>query len=258
MKWWQSKVWDGYRISGNHPLTPVLREQAEDLPPDLGWYKYAVPTTRQTAYTCVGDAWANWLEMMIRRYIGDVIPQGMQIDGTAIWTESRNHDYNGNMAGGLYLEQGFYAAQRLGILPPDATLETLAPDREDICAALLTTPIVQGQIVAPGMLETNPENGGVDESKPPAPSAYAAGHATVLMANAVQNGRMFYTAQGTWGQQYGYKGYFTMSERFWQLCYPGDLLMTANMPCGWTQYQGWIKYLVPTTEFDESSQYNPE
>ena len=245
-QWWRDQVWDGCLINPDlmnlKKLSARPLFQGNDTAP-VGWFNYAIPTINQHGPSCCGQAWANWLEMMLRRYVGiGCLAKGEQIDGYAIWKRAREMFYNGNLAGGLYLHQGFAAMVDLGLIPSDAELVSVEPDVGSISEQLTRTPMVQGSIVSEGWYETNPENGCIDHTKPPKPGD--GGHATCIMGMVVKTNAMYLVSQNSWGSDYGWKGYFLMSERFWNLSYIGQGPCTIKMPIGWVRHDGWKKYVT--------------
>lgn len=242
--WWAGQRWDGClaRPSNLHRAAGALRSAGE-LPEAVGWQDYAVPTINQHGPSCCGQAWANWMEMMLRRGIGrDALKEGEQLDGYAIWKRGRELFNGGDLEGGLYLDQGFYAMLDLGIVPPESVLVEIDPDVLAITARLQLTPMVQGHIVAKGWYDPNPENGGLDESIPPRPGD--GGHATCLMGFTPQDTQPFIVSQNSWGDDYGLHGYFTMSWNYWMRCYLGSGPCSADLPEGWKSWDGWRKYVT--------------
>lgn len=224
-----------------------MRPYASQEIAPLGWFDYAIPTINQHGPSCCGQAWANWFEMMLRKYVGtDCLAPGESIDGYAIWQEGCNIFNSGNMSGGLLLRQGFYAMRQMGILPPDAQLLSIDPTMEAINAQLKLTPLVQGHIVSEGWYDPNPENGCLDHTKLPKPGD--GGHATCLMGQSVDDGIVFPISQNSWGTDYGWKGYFLMTADFWNACYLGDGPCTATMPKGWETWTGWKKFVTRSPE----------
>jgi hypothetical protein len=244
-QWWRDEVWNGClarpanirRLSATNQIVP----HNSQIP--IGWFEWALPTINQNGPSCCGQAWANWLEMMLRRYVGqDCLAKGEQIDGYEIWKEGRRIYNNGDLTGGLFLEQGFMAMLRLGIIHPKSIPISIEPTMEAINAQLTMTPLVQGHVVAGGWYEPNPENGCLDHSKRPKPDD--GGHATVLMAITIKDANTYLVSQNSWGAHYGWKGYFLMSADYWDQCYIGNGPFTALMPEGWESWDGWRKFVT--------------
>lgn len=210
------------------------------------WFDFVIPTYNQYGPSCVGESWANWTEAMARRWIGpDAIPDGMQIDGTAIWKRGREMFWGGNMSGGLYLPQGFKAAQDLGIIPPDATLVEVGKDWNSINLALLASPLVQGHRIHKGWFRADRESGCIDHE--PAPDNSGA-HATLLIGTGIQpdragNPTRWRFLQNSWGARVGRYGFFTMTEAEWfeGIMTAGPFTAEIKDFRAWT---GWKKYLV--------------
>lgn len=241
-QWWKNKVWNGCNL-GEGVIDLKSAMTPEDVPPPFGWQNWAVPTINQNGPSCCGQAWANWMEMMVRRYIGmDALKEGEEIDGYAIWKRAREMFYNGSLAGGLSLNEGFEAMLDMGILPPGSMLVDIAPLTDAICLALQETPLVQGHIVHSGWYDPNPENGCIDHTGHPGPGD--GGHATCLIGHTIQKGRIYFVSQNSWGKDYGMAGYFTMSEDEWFEGYIGQGPCTASMPDGWEKWDGWRKFVT--------------
>jgi hypothetical protein len=259
--WWRHVEWTGCLPRRRHaPRIAALRRNTRRPMPQAApeihappmespaalaynWSQHAVPTINQHGPSCAGQAWANWLELMIRRHLGqDALKPGEQIDGYAIWKRGRELFDNGSLVGGLTLFEAFHAARDLGILPPDSIMVDIEPTQDAMAQALANTPLVQGHRVSDGWYETNPENGCLDHSKLPKPGD--GGHATLLLSPVVQGDKLFWLSQNSWGPDYGYHGYFLMSNAMWQACYLGDGPATATLPVPLTAWDGWRKYVT--------------
>jgi len=210
------------------------------------WYDYALPTLNQNGSSCVGHAWANWLEMMIRRYIGSsAIPAGMQIDGEAIYARARELWWVPVKGGGIYLEQGFGAMLEMGIIRPESRLMHVGASRNEVASALQRTPLVQAHQVHDGWFHANPTSGLIDHR--PAPEPGDEYHATVLITLGITPGYHvpYRVSQNSWGKDYARFGYFAMTEHEWFEGFCADGLLTADMPTEWISWDGWKKWLIP-------------
>jgi hypothetical protein len=191
----------------------------------------------------VGQAWANWLELMLRRYVGSrifVAPQ--QISGEMIWKKARQMFYKGDLTGGLELPEGFEAMKELGFIPDDSMLMNIKPDWNSVGFALLSTPIVQAHHIHSGWANPDPVNGCIDHSGHPTTSdGY---HATLRVGQIKQEGTPFYVSQNSWGMDWGWKGLFCMTSTEDAEGLMPDALYTANMPSGWTSWEGWKKGVI--------------
>ena len=243
-QWWRDVRWDGCSIPlGNLQRCAVAAPEKIKLPEPVGWHKYAVPSINQHGPSCCGQAWANWFEMMLRRYVGMAALQpGEQIDGYAIWKRAREMFYDGKLTGGLFLGQGFAAMVELGIVPPDTTIIDLYPHIAILIEALQSTPCVQGHIVSKGWYEPSPVNGCLDHSKLPEPRD--GGHATCLMDPTRKEQWIFLASQNSWGPDYGLNGYFLMTYEYWSRCHIGEGPCTAKLPKGWEKWDGWKKHVT--------------
>jgi Papain family cysteine protease len=242
-QWWRDVKWDGCLAWPSNLQKLAAAESPGKLPADVGWYDYSVPTINQLGPSCCGQAWANWMEMMLRRYVGkDCLQPGEEIDGRAIWAKGRELFYGGAQTGGLYLGQGFAAMIALGMIPPKSQLLDVDPSIDAMAAQLQKTPMVQGHVVCEGWYHPNPENGCLDHSTRPGPGD--GGHATCLMGLSVKNNTVFWVAQNSWGTDYGWKGYFLMTDSMWKTGYLGEGPCTAALPDGWEQFDGWKQYVT--------------
>lgn len=190
--------------------------------PLFTWYRYCLPSLNQKGSSCVGQAWANWLECMVRRYVpaprqkslvGEFLgtyTSRWQIDGDKLWAQARKFFYGGDMSDGLTLEQGARAMQRLGWIPPYADLVEVNPDWESIGISLANTPLVQSHQIHQGWFEADPHNGCINHF--PAPKKTDGYHATLMIGRAIQDDMQFRVGMNSWGPEWGYKGYFIMTE----------------------------------------------
>lgn len=237
----------------NTPFQIALRDpiQEVNLPLLPGsadvrfWSNFAVPADDQgDEPSCVGRAWAGWIECMVRRYVGvHAIPPGWQIDARAIWKRGRNMFWNGDLKGGLWLNQGLAAAVDLGILPPNTIPVRIASNWDSIGAALLQTPCVQAHAVSKGWYASNKENGCLDHV--PAPDAGAHGfHCTLLLERLTRESAKFYLFENSWGADWGWQGLGLMTEKLWTWSIMANGLYTASLGSDLTAWRGWEKHLV--------------
>ena len=210
------------------------------------WFPFMVPSYNQTGPSCVGHAWANWIEAFVRFHINPLgIPKGKQIDGEAIWKRGRELFWGGKMNGGLYLSQGFHAAKDLGFLPPDSKLVAVGQDWDSVNAALQTAPLVQGHVINKGWFRASTQSGCIDhEARPDRSGA----HATLLMATLEQpdtagNLIRWRVCLNSWGPDRGRFGFFTMAEETWAEQVMEDGPYTAEIPEPWN-WTGYKKGLV--------------
>lgn len=188
---------------------------------------------------------------MLRRYVGrDVLAPGEQLDGDAIWRKGRQlywADEDGNVSydHGLLLDQGFKAAIELGILPPETRVKRCIGGWARIADQLTHAPLVQAHNVHRGWFKADPSNGQIDEG-------YEAldgegGHATMLVELLEQGGTYYALSQNSWGESYGYGGYYLMSTEHWVEIQLDDP-MFASLPSGWEAWDGWRKYVITVTD----------
>jgi hypothetical protein len=179
---------------------------------------------------------------VLRRARGKYVTSGKQISGEAIWKQGRAKYYNGDLDGGLYIDQGFLAALNLGIFPPDTRLIEIQHDWASVGKALLQAPIVQAHHIHMGWENPSYENGCIDHRESPRSSdGY---HATVRIGRLVQDGRRFYLSQNSWGRSWGFHGCFCMTEAEDAEGLMPDGLYQAALPNDWEHWDGWVPYLV--------------
>lgn len=245
------ELWRGCKIRPS--ITSTIRNGfvQPDTLPETGWSKYSIPTFNQLWPSCVGQASANWLEHMLRRYIGmDVLAPNEQLDGDAFWRKARemfyaDEDGIANYTDGILLDQAFLAMIELGALPKGTHLGRVPTDWNRIYRQLKRTPLIQAHIVHQGWFACNRENGQIGENHKVFP--WGGGHAT-LMVEALTQQRdgvhhHYVMSQNSWGREYGYHGYFLMSLLEWEQCYI-DGPMYAEMPDGWKEWRGWENFVI--------------
>jgi len=207
------------------------------------WVYHGIPSDSQGDLgACVGYAWANWYESMLRKYVGrDVLAAGEQIDGEAIWREGRRTFYPDEPveAGGMLLEHGFCAALDMEILPPGSELVKLKSNSiTAIGYALKRNPLVIAQATHGNWQLPNNENGLIANRR----GDVYAGHALMLIGITKQAGVPFVLVQNSWGIDWAWHGIGMMSEPHYQ----GNTMDAphfAVLPPGWELHQGWRSYI---------------
>ena len=211
--------------------------------PIFCWFRWCLPTVNQNGASCVGQAWANWLELMLRRYAEeDPFQPGEQISGEQIWRRGRELFYGGDMSDGLELPEGFEAMLSLGLIPPDSQLLAVDPDWASVGYALMSTPLVEGHKVHRGWASPNRQSGCIDHS--PRPIRADGYHATLRIGRLEQDNTRFYVSQNSWGPSWGWHGLFLMNEAEDKEGRVPDGPYTANLPAGWTDWEDWKKGVV--------------
>lgn len=229
-------VWKGCKAKKRGKLPIPLKAPA--VKDSFAWYDYCLPAQNQNGPSCVGQAWANWLECMLRRYVGrDRFAFGEQIDGELIWRRGRKLFWGNKMNGGLYLHQGFAAMMDLKMLPPGSMLSRVAPDWFSVSETLSKTPIVQAHHVHTGWYRPHKISGTISHTE--SPSEADGYHATLLIALGHHEGTPYRVGQNSWGKDYGRHGYFVMTEKEWFEGACPDGLFTAILPIGWERWPGW-------------------
>lgn len=206
------------------------------------WVYHSLPSDSQGDLgACVGYAWANWLECMIRRHIGrEALKPGQQIDGEAIWRKGRQMFYPRERieAGGLLLDHGYEAMLAMGLLPKGSMLVRV--NRNDAVALSLVlrgNPLVIAQALHRGWNYPNKESGFIPREK----GNPWEGHAVLLTGCTKQRGDPFYLVSNSWGTGWGWQGLCMLSEPHYRI---NTLAMPAYavMPDGWTEHDGWRRW----------------
>lgn len=207
------------------------------------WTNYTLPTYNQCGPSCVGESWANWLECMLRRYVGkDILETEQQIDGYAIWKYGVEKYHDGNYKSGLLLEEGAQSMIALGLIPPESQIKFInRNDYSGICKQLFISPLVQAQIISDAWFKTNTSGQILEDVS----TIYAinGGHATLFLEFLFQNNELFPFCQNSWGMEWGYYGYFLMSYEYWIKTEGGPMLCYIELPNRWDKWDGWKKYI---------------
>ena len=222
---------------------------AASVPAHLNdWYCYLVPTYSQKFQSCVGHGWANWLECIVRRYIGrEAIPFGMQLDGDQIWRYARNAWWKGDMNGGIYVTQGIQAMLALGWLPSDATQREVPSAFDAWNEALAETPLVQGHRVTDDWISPSKENGCLTAMY--GQTEMTGGHCTLGVAAAWQDDQPYRALLNSWGSAWGYHGIGLMTDGMWLETALDDVTYTVDIPGGFKRLENegkWRDALIKT------------
>lgn len=236
-------------LSGSMKRIPSRQSAAGLNDPMNDWYNWIVPTYSQKYDSCVGHAWANWLECMLRRYIRrDIISANRQINGDCIWMHARKKHWGGVMKGGIFIHQGFEAMVDLGWIPEDAILVEVPADFETYNNVLADTPVVQGHQVTSGWFEADPENGCIAHTMKPSMSRM--GHATCGISTTIKAGIPFRGLLNSWGDNWGWHGIGLMTDKYWTATALDDIVYTIALPPGrtWRDLESlkWKSALIST------------
>lgn len=216
---------------------------SDDGPPPSTWLPHAVPAENQNGDSCVGHAWANWIELMLRRHCGrQVLAEGEQIDGDAIWKYGRQRFWHGDLHGGLYLDQGFWACKELGLLPPGAELVQCLRGWRDQGVALEIAPLIVGHAVHDGWWKPDPKSGCLDHA--PVAAGRNGYHATCRIGRLIQGDTHFYQGLNSWGSDWGWHGTFLMTESEDAEGRMSDGPYSAALPQGWESWEGWRAAII--------------
>lgn len=229
--------------------TMSLRSGNPDRPdvPLKDWINECIPSYNQRGEDCVGEGWANWLEPILRYYVGhDAIPDGYQLDGYKVWWKAKQMFNGGCLAGGLLIPQGFEAMKALGWIPKDSMLVEIGRDWVSQGEALLDTPLVVGHMVYDGWFTPNPENGCLDHVF--TTKGRGGGHCTCRVGRFIQNGVKFYADINSWGKYYGWNGIYLIEEEM-SADTSLDCPHTIAIPGGFARlrdHEGWKAGLIST------------
>jgi len=228
--------------TGNAPLATPVRT-ASAIAYNAEWIYHSVPSDSQGDLgACVGYAWANWLEAMLRKHLGrDVLRPGEQIDGEAIWREGRRMFFPRERVedGGLLLEHGFEAAVKLGVLPAGSQLVRVRRnDPGALSQVLRGNPLVIAQALHDGWNFARKDNGFIPRQK----GEPWMGHAILMSGITRQRGEPFYYISNSWGTAWAWNGVCLMSEPHYRL---NTLAMPAYavLPDGWIGHDGWKRWV---------------
>jgi hypothetical protein len=237
--------WNGC-TRGNRPPVRFGESNREDVPL-RNWISRCVPSYNQRGDSCVGEGWANLLEAILREYVDpDAIPNGYQLDGYKIYWKAKQMFYNGCLAGGLLIPEGFEAMKELGWIPRDSILVTVPQDWISQGEALLIAPLVVGHIVHAGWFRPSRTSGCLDHDYPA--NSMGGGHCTCRVGRHIQTDHKFYSGLNSWGQYYAWNGVFMMDEAMDQLT-ALDSPHSLAIPGGFARLrdvEGWKAGLIST------------
>lgn len=216
--------------------------------PLYSWIRDVLPAESQNGPSCVGQAWANWLEAMLRRWARGAVPLGRwQLDGERVWRRARELFWNGDLSGGIYLSQGYAALIDLGWIPPDSKLRKIPEDWSSLGVALLEGPIVQAHQVHAGWYRPAPQNGCIDHK--PEPTDADGYHATLLIGRSVrmEHGVTTRYLEGlnSWGERWGWHGCYLMTEAEWlEGLMPGGIYTADVYLQKWTGWREGVRMVA--------------
>jgi hypothetical protein len=231
----------GVLPSPDGPAVLTLIGGLTDAEPDpVTRYRFCIPSDSQGNYpACAGYATVNAFENAIKEVDPSAFADKWQLDGLKLWREAREDFYNGNMDGGLQLEEAFTAGLKRGLFPDNTFAEPVGATPMEVCYALQTGALIQGTNVHQGWARPHPESGCI-------PSGYIpnlfAGHATCIVSAFTQGDKWFIGFQNSW-LDWGRYGYGVMSWSQWQMCLMQPPLLLL-LPEGWQKHDGWKKYLT--------------
>ena len=228
------------RLSTGIPLVPGSVEIR-------GWSEFANPSDDQGhEESCVGRAWAHWLECMIRRYVAQsAMPVGANLDAHRIWTRGREMFWGGDLSAGLYVHQGLLAMVELGMVPPDSIPMFVTPEAVSMSQVLLSTPVVWAHNVSDAWYRPDTTNGCITPNVPP---GGIGAHCTCYLERLVQNGVAYCLFENSWGGDWGWYGMGMMLEQNAVAYRTANSFYTARLPESWMTWRGWEKYLIQQEE----------
>jgi hypothetical protein len=213
----------------------------------LRWSDYVLPADDQGQQpSCVGRAWAGWIEAMVRRYVGkDAFPQGCQVDARSIWQRGREMFWGGSLDGGLMLDQGGQACIDLGLLPAGTRLVRVDRDWAAVGEALLATPLIQAHGIGRGWYAVSSQSGCLDHVFAPDPGRYGY-HCTLCVERMMQGNQKWICLQNSWGTSWGFYGYGLMRLDLWTDSLIPSGLWTAILPPAFSvqSWSAWRGFLV--------------
>ena len=224
------------RLSSGIPLLPGSAEIR-------GWSEFADPSDDQgQESSCVGRAWAHWLECMLRRYVAQsAIPFGQNLDARKIWARGREMFWGGDLTGGLFVHQGLLAMIDLGIVPDGSIAMRVTEETMSASQVLLSTPVVWAHNVSAAWYTPDPVSGCIDPGV--APDGIGA-HCTCYLERLVQKGIGFCLFENSWGGGWGWHGLGVMLEEDAIDYRLANSFYTARLPDNWATWRGWEKYLI--------------
>jgi len=232
--------WQGCR--SNAPAQPLMAGPNDPTnSPPFSWFAWSMPVSDQGQEpSCVGRAWAAWMRLMMVR-AGVDWPSYMHIDGRAIWIKARNRFYDGDLNGGITLEEGFEACKRLGLFPVGSELVKLDYSWNSIARQLHNTPIVTGNRIHYGWFRPDPDTGCIDHSIDP--TFNSGGHATCISGALIHNESEYVSLEGSWGPQWPYCGHHLMTHwEYWEGLMGNPY--TASVPLDWIEKSTWKDHLI--------------
>lgn len=240
--------WQGCKRGSRLLSRPLSAPVVANAQP-FAWYEWENPTEDQgNVPSCAGHAWANWMELMIIRYVSKTaLSPEDQLDADAVYYRACDMYRNGDYANGIYLEEGFMAMMDLGIIANGSVLMEVQSSWDAIATQLHSTPIVQGHVVDQGWFDpyVNKDNGCLDHTAPS--SSQAGGHATVCDAALDQvSGETtirFAGIMNSWGKPWGMNGHGVMTHDRWnnvRIAPP----YAVDMVVDWEEDRGWEKYVI--------------
>lgn len=230
----------GFRVASGIGILPgsILTAQPR-------WGSFvAVADDQGREPSCVGRAWAGWMEAMLCRYAGEGTFKysHRQIDASSIWRKGREMFHGGALSGGLHLHEGGQAAIALGILPPGTELVQLTGGWNAVGEALALTPVIQAHGVGAGWYRPDKVSGCIDHTAASDPGRY--GYHATLLCERLQDDHRWLMLQNSWGASWGYHGFGILREDVWRESLIPSGLWTARLPDDWLNHRGWEAFLV--------------
>lgn len=174
------------------------------------WFDEIVPTDPQVDPSCVGRSTAQMLMAIIRRQFGnDAIPKGYKLDGDFLWRQRRMKHYNGNLNGGLQLNEGILEAVDQGwIAGVRYGIAAIPMEYGYIDKMLRVTPLLFGFAITPGWYEPNRSTGQISFRGLPNPND---GHAVIGVDANKHDISEYLVIANSWGLDWGRYGYGTLT-----------------------------------------------
>lgn len=219
---------------------------------------YTNPVTAQAGPTCAGHAFANLVEVCLRR---DMPPEKLrlgigrklgtyywQIDGARVHRKAREAWYGGDLSGGLRMREVARLPELTGLLGPGVKVITIqSVETEKFEAAFHKSPVLLGLFTAPTWRNPDPKTAWI---RPAIPNLFG-GHLVMAVSVLHQKPKdsddrvdKFVCFLNSWGPQWGRYGYGILNLPYAQQCWI-DFAVAFELDEGWWEQSTWEEWLIP-------------
>lgn len=181
------------------------------------------PADPQEGPSCGGNTVEGFAEWMLRRdcpqdelfsRVEAIIGHRMwQVDGNRLWADARRAWYNGDMSGGLQMDEIGRIPALTGIFGQH-TVRDVAPNAADRHLALRDAPVAIGIALNDGWNSPDARTGYI---KPSLPNPLS-GHAVIVVAAWHQRQNAFDSIQNWWRKSWGQFGFGLINSPFYDYC----------------------------------------